>query len=157
MGWIVEGVAHLRGRPFERLAVAVPTDGQVVRVPLVKLTFDDDGWWLPRLREIGAPGLVLEAMGGGHVPSWLCDDLAALAATIPILVTSRTGNGEVLRSTYGGFPGSETWLIEAGLIPAGSLDSLKARILLGVLLTSGADRAGIEAAVETLGSPARGS
>jgi len=51
--------------------------------------------------------------------------------------------------------GAETWLIDAGLIPAGSLDSLKARVLLGLLLTEGASRERIESVVATLGSPAR--
>jgi L-asparaginase len=133
-----------------------PRDAAVVGPPLVKIVFDDDGWWIPRIREMGAPGLVLEAMGGGHVPKRLSNDVAELAASIPVIITSRTGSGEVLRSTYGNFPGSETWLIEAGLIPAGSLDSLKARVLLALLLAEGASRERIESVFATLGSPARG-
>ena len=156
VGWITEGVPRLRDRPFPRMSLHVPAGRDVVRPPLVKIAFDDDGWWLPRLREIKAPGLVLEAMGGGHVPSWIANDLAQLAPSVPIVVTSRTGSGEVLQSTYGGFPGSETMLIEAGLIPGGSLDSLKARIVLGLLLTEGASRERIESVIRTLGSPARG-
>jgi len=155
VGWVAEGVPHLRDRPYRRLSIRVPSGAEVVRPPLVKIAFDDDGWWLPRLREVKAPGLVLEAMGGGHVPSWIATELAELAPTIPIVVTSRTGNGQVLESTYGGFPGSETHLIEAGLIPGGSLDSLKARIVLALLLTEGADRERIEWVIRTLGKPAR--
>jgi L-asparaginase/archaeal Glu-tRNAGln amidotransferase subunit D len=155
LGWIVEGVPHLRDRPFPRVTITPPRGAAVVRPPLVKIVFDDDGWWIPRIREMGARGLVLEAMGGGHVPSRLCESIAELASSIPVLLTSRTGSGEVLRATYGGFPGSETWLIDAGLIPAGSLDSLKARVLLGLLLTEGASRERIESVVATLGSPAR--
>lgn len=155
LGWIVEGVAHLRDRPFPRVTITPPKGAAVVRPPLVKIVFDDDGWWIPRIREMGARGLVLEAMGGGHVPGRLSEGIAELASSIPVLVTSRTGSGEVLRATYGAFPGSETWLIQAGLIPAGSLDSLKARVLLGLLLTEGASRERIESVVSTLGSPAR--
>jgi L-asparaginase len=155
IGWIVEGIAHLRDRPFARVTIAPPRGAALVRPPLVKIVFDDDGWWIPRIREMGARGLVLEAMGGGHVPGRLCEDLARLAGNIPVILTSRTGSGEVLRSTYGGFPGSETWLIEAGLIPAGSLDSLKARVLLALLLTEGASRERIESVFATLGRPAR--
>lgn len=155
VGWIVEGVAHLRDRPFARVTITPPRDAALVRPPLVKIVFDDDGWWIPRIREVGARGLVLEAMGGGHVPKRLSDDIAELAASIPVIITSRTGSGEVLQSTYGEFPGSETWLIKAGLIPAGSLDSLKARILLALLLTEGASRERIESVFATLGSPAR--
>jgi L-asparaginase len=155
LGWIVEGVAHLRERPFPRVAVEVAEGAAIVRPPLVKVAFDDDGWWLGQIREIGAVGLVLEAMGGGHVPSWIAIELADLAPRIPIVLTSRTGSGEVLRSTYGGFPGSETMLVEAGLIPAGSLDSLKARIALGLMLTGGASRARIASVFSMIGSPAR--
>lgn len=155
LGWIVEGVPHLRDRPFPRVTITPAPGTPVVRPPVVKIPFDDDGWWIPRIREIGARGLVLEAMGGGHVPGRLCEGIAELASSIPVLLTSRTGGGEVLQSTYGGFPGSETMLIDAGLIPAGSLDSLKARILLGLLLMDGASRERIESVVVTLGSPAR--
>jgi L-asparaginase len=155
VGWIVEGVPHLRDRPFARIVIGIGPDATIVRPPVVKIAFDDDGWWLPRIREIETPGLVLEAMGGGHVPSWIATELAPMAQRIPIVLTSRTGEGEVLQSTYGGFPGSETMLLEAGLIPAGSLDSLKARIALALLLTSQASRARIASVFSELGSPAR--
>jgi L-asparaginase len=155
IGWLVEGVAHLRDRPFPRVTINVPADAEIVRPPLVKIAFDDDGWWLPRVREIEARGLVLEAMGGGHVPGSIATEVAELATRIPVIVTSRTGSGEVLQSTYGGFPGSETWLMQAGLIPAGSLDSLKARVALALLLTGGADRERVASVMRRLGSPAR--
>ncbi len=156
VGWIVEGRAHMRDRPFARVVVD-PGTGPLVRVPLVKITMDDDGWWLPAVRASGAPGLVLEAMGGGHVPGWLCPEVAELAGGTPVVLTSRTGDGEVLTSTYGGFPGSESWLIEAGLVPAGCLPSLKARVLLGLLLSAGADRRQVARAFALLGSPRRRS
>lgn len=155
VGWLVEGVPHLRNRPFARVFIDVTDGVKVVRPPLVKIAFDDDGWWLPRIHEIQAPGLVLEAMGGGHVPSWIATELAPLAGRIPIVLTSRTGSGEVLQSTYGGFPGSETMLLDAGLIPAGSLDSLKARVALALLLTAGANREKITSVFAILGSPTR--
>jgi L-asparaginase len=154
LGWMAEGVPHLRERAYPRVTIEVG-DAAIVRPPLVKIAFDDDGWWVPRIRELDGPGLVLEAMGGGHVPSWIAVELASLASQIPIVVTSRTGSGEVLRSTYGGFPGSETMLLEAGLIPAGSLDSLKARIALALLVTAGASRDRIESVLSMLGSPSR--
>jgi L-asparaginase len=62
---------------------------------------------------------------------------------MPVILASRTGSGEVLRSTYG-FSGSEIDLLERGLIYAGPLDGLKARLLLALLLRSGATREDIK-------------
>lgn len=82
---------------------------------------------------------MIEALGGGHVPSILVEPLAALAREMPVVLASRTRGGEVLRRTYG-YPGSETDLLNRGLISAGSLDGLKARLLLSLLLRSSASR-----------------
>ena len=54
-----------------------------------------------------------------------------------MVLASRTGDGEVLTDTYGGFGGSETVLVQGGLIPAGSLDPYKARVLLGAAARRG--------------------
>ncbi|MGD0242608.1 MAG: hypothetical protein ABSB59_20070 [Streptosporangiaceae bacterium] len=57
--------------------------------------------------------------------------LAALTTQIPVVY---------------GFAGSERDLLGAGLISAGVLDPVKARLLLHVLLASGAGRAYLKAA-----------
>jgi L-asparaginase len=78
-------------------------------------------------------GVVVEALGGGHVPEWWVEPLLKAAERIPVVLASRTGSGSVLESTYG-FPGSERDVLRGGVISAGSLDGLKARILLTLLL-----------------------
>lgn len=136
LGWVSEGHVRIANRPTGRHRIAVPADTEDKPVALFTATLGDDGRMLGKLRELGYEGLVVEALGGGHVPSVMVEPLEALAGEVPVVLASRTGSGEVLRSTYG-FPGSETDLLERGLIPAGMLDGPKARLLLSLLLRSG--------------------
>jgi L-asparaginase len=108
----------------------------------------DDGRLLPEIERQGYAGLVVEALGGGHVPSITVDALEDLAVKMPVILASRTGGGEVLRSTYG-FIGSEMDLLERGLIYAGPLDGLKARLYLTLLLRAGATREEIRNSFES--------
>jgi L-asparaginase len=88
---------------------------------------------------LGYGGIVIGAMGGGHVPEALVGPLTAHQARLPIVVASRVGGGPLLRRTYES-PGSEIALRAAGLIFAGRMPPLKARLLLDVLLRAGIDR-----------------
>src|SRR3546814_6194562 len=95
--------------------------------------------------------MVVEATGGGHVPPAVADGLEAAAKKMPVILASRTGAGNTLGQTYG-FPGSEIDLQRRGLIRAGWLDGLKAKVLLTLLLRhSVTDRAAIEQAFQAWG------
>ena len=81
---------------------------------------------------------MIECTGGGHAAGSIADQLAEAAQRVPVVMASRTGAGEMLRRTYD-FKGSEIDLLSRGLISAGWLDGLKARLLLTLLLMAGAD------------------
>ncbi len=139
IGWVAEGRVRIVARPVGRRHVTLPEVPPDRPVALVTLSLGDDGRLLRAVEELGYAGLVVEALGGGHAPAPLAETLGHLATGMPVVLASRTGCGEVLRKTYG-FTGSESDLLARGLIPAGALDGPKARILLWLLLMSGAGR-----------------
>ncbi|MEU5547131.1 asparaginase [Streptomyces sioyaensis] len=139
LGLVAEGRVRLHQRLPHRTGgpvgnATVTKDGSV-RVALHTVTLGDDGTLLDLL-EGRCSGLVLAALGGGHVPEWLVPKLRRLADRIPVVLTSRIGNGPVLTGTYG-YPGSERDLLANGLIPGGDLNPYKARVLLHRLLATG--------------------
>lgn len=147
IGWVSEDTPRVAVRLANRQHIELTDEGRESAVALLKIGLGDDGRLLGAVRELGYSGLVIEALGGGHVPSGMVKLLSELAAEMPVVLASRTGSGEVLRRTYG-FPGSEMDLLERGLIPAGMLDGLKARLFLVLLLRSGAERAEISGTFE---------
>jgi L-asparaginase len=148
VGWVSEGVPRVVLRPAGRHKVDLSEDAGERTVALYHVALGDDGRLLSRVEEDGYAGLVVEAMGGGHVPSVMAGTLEELASKMPVVLASRTGGGEVLRSTYG-FVGSEIDLLDRGLIYASHLDGRKARLLLTLLLRSGATKEEIAQTFDT--------
>ena len=144
LGYVIEG----RVRIPVRIRLRPPAVGfaprRSARVGLVTITLGDDGTMIEPLAE-HVDGLVVAAFGAGHVPAAAAPVLGKLAGHMPVVLASRTGAGPVHRITYG-FPGSERDLLARGLISAGCLDPLKARIMLRLLIASGAEDAGIRKA-----------
>ena len=140
LGRMLEGRPVLHTRVARRRAVPVP-DAVTARVPLLTTVLDDDPAVVEAVGGL-ADGLVVAAFGAGHLRPPVADAVAALVPRIPVVLASRTGSGSVHTRTYGG-PGSEVDLLGRGLVNAGHLDGLKSRLLLALLLSGGADRAGI--------------
>jgi L-asparaginase len=102
-------------------------------VALLKMSMGDDGRLLEALPDLGFAGAVIEGMGAGHVLAEVAPILGELARRIPVVLASRSMTGPVFTRTYG-YPGAEIDLIERGLVPAGYLSGLKARLLLGLVM-----------------------
>jgi L-asparaginase len=149
LGYVVEGRARLLNQLGHRPVVPLSSAMPLARVCLVTITMGDDGFLLDGMAG-RLDGLVVAAFGAGHVPSRLVPQLEELAAHMPVVLASRTGAGPVLASTYA-FSGSEKDLLERGLISAGFLDPIKARILLQLVLSANADAAEIRAALSVAG------
>jgi L-asparaginase len=151
LGYVIEGTVRLLTRPVRRAPVPVRLPpSRDVRVGLVTMCLGDDG---EVLRAVAGrlDGLVVAGFGGGHVPPALVPLIAELAARMPVVLASRTGAGSVLAGTYGS-TGSEQDLLRRGMISAGFLDPLKARLLLHLLLAQGADMVEVRAAFSSAGA-----
>ena len=141
IGVVHEGQPRFHTPAFRRPVIEA-TPGPIPRIALVKAVLGDGMSYVEALPDWGYEGVVIEAFGGGHIRSEGMSVMRALVQRVPVVLASRTGAGTVLSNTYA-FPGSETELLQAGLISAGSLHSLKARVLLTMLIASGADQATI--------------
>jgi L-asparaginase len=135
LGHVYEGRVHLHRSVGGRVTFAGSLASEPPRVGLYTATLGDDGSLLAGMAQ-ACDGLVIAAFGVGHVPERFVATLETAAAIIPVVLTTRIGNGPILEATYS-FPGSEKDLLSRGLIRAGHLDPYKARLLLHILLAQG--------------------
>jgi L-asparaginase len=143
IGHVTAGHAVLLSRPARLPSLPGDHESKPVRVGVVTIALGDDGELL-RAAAGRFDGLVIAAFGVGNVPDWLVRPLAELAGRIPVVLASRTGAGSVLARSCGSFS-AQNELLSRGLISAGFLDPLKARLLLHLLLARNASRDQVEA------------
>lgn len=137
LGYVVEDRAVLNTRPAARDYLGMPQTMDK-RVELVWAAAGSDGLLVEASAAV-ADGIVVAGTGGGHAPKSMAESLErAVASGVPAVLASRCVSGPVLEGTYDG-PGSETHLIGAGLLPAGDLSPLKARLRLLTALSLGLD------------------
>lgn len=136
IGWVVEQSVRipLLPRPVPPLALAAQP--RAVRVPLVPVAMGDDETVVEAIAGAPIDGMVVMGAGGGHVTEAAARALERAAARMPVVLASRCGAGEILSGTYG-FAGGEIDLQRRGLLRAGWLDAVKARVLLTLLLRHG--------------------
>ncbi len=144
IGWVTERKPYI----LVRLKRAPELPRPIATNPgnlsaLYKVVMGDDGRMLEKLPSLGYKGLALEALGGGHVPAKMVPIVAELARQMPVVLSSRTRNGRVLRETYG-FSGSEMDLFARGVIDGSWLDGVKLRMLLELLLRAGVERGDVQ-------------
>jgi L-asparaginase len=136
IGRIVERRTWLHARPIRPPAVVV--DRLEYRVPIVTATLGDRGDVLAELAA-SADGLVLVALGAGHLSAGAAAELRTAAGRIPVLVTCRPDRPSMLFDTYG-FDGAERDLRQSGAVCAPFLSPQAARIALLCCLGARLDR-----------------
>jgi L-asparaginase len=143
LGRIVEGRVWLHARPQARRALA--PESLSYRVPIVTAALGDDGELL-RVAAQTADGMVVVALGAGHLPPPMLSALREAAVRMPALLTCRVERAAMLFATYG-FEGAEPDLRSSGAVCVPFLSAAAARVALLCCLGAGLDRAGIRDAL----------
>ncbi|MPT22888.1 MAG: asparaginase [Starkeya sp.] len=146
LGLVAEGRVRLLTRVARPALGFDPGTAPLPPVALLKIAMGDDGRLLRAVPDLGYAGLVIEGAGAGHVPGALAPLVGEVAARLPVVLASRTLAGPVFARTYG-YPGSEIDLLARGVLSAGLLTGVKARLLLTLALAAGADRAALAQAL----------
>ena len=143
VGRIVEGRVWLHATPRRPTPIAVQRLEH--RVSTVTTGLGDDGAMLRHAGEI-SDGVVLVALGAGHLSKEVLAELRRAAGRVPVVITCRPDRSSMLFSTYG-FEGAERDLRASGAICAPFLSAAAARVALLCGLGADLDRDGIAAAL----------
>ena len=148
LGIVREGRPFWAFRPNAR-ATPLKPEPRTPQVPVVTPGFGDDSHYLEALIADPPDGVVVAALGAGHVPARLAEPLARLAGLCPVILASRISAGPTLERTYG-YPGAEMDLIAKGLISSGALSATKSKVALQILLAASQSGEQIKAAFADL-------
>ena len=137
LGRVVEGRPSVWLTPAYDDFLGTPSGSALPRVELMRMALGAGAEALAAVLATEPAGLVIDGFGGGHVPPATLGVIdAAIAEGVPVVMTSRVGDGPTNRSTYGA-PGCELDLQQRGALMAGAISGVKARLRLGVALALG--------------------
>jgi L-asparaginase len=140
IGRVVEGRLWIGARPVRPQPLRVASLSY--RVEIITSALGSDGALLAHVAQ-HADGIVLVALGAGHLSPPLLAPLRAAVERVPVVLTCRPDRSSMLFSTYG-FEGSEADLRSSGAVCAPFLAAPAARMALLCCLGAGLDRDGIE-------------
>jgi L-asparaginase len=139
LGHVIEGRARFLFRAERPIPIdAEPAALKPARVAILAASLGEGPELVGSVGEQEYRGVVIEALGAGHLPASWVEPLTRLAETIPVVLATRVPRGPLLEATYA-FAGSESDLLSRGLISAGYLSPGKARVLLSLSLGAGLD------------------
>jgi L-asparaginase len=136
VGRVTEGRPHFAvpSAPSDFLGLPERLDGHSVELIWIAAGTSD---LLVHAAARYAQAIVVAGTGGGHVPPAIAAAIEqVIDAGVPVVLASRCGAGPILADTYRG-EGSEQHLRSVGVVPAGDLAPLKARLRLQVALALG--------------------
>jgi L-asparaginase len=145
LGRIVEGRVWLHARPVRPRTPLLDPRSLQHNVPIVTAALGDDGELLELVTR-SSDGVVLVALGAGHLPPGMLRGLRAGTERVPVLVTCRAERSAMLFATYG-FEGSEPDIRATGAVCVPFLSAPAARIALLCALGSGLDARSIRTAL----------
>jgi L-asparaginase len=143
IGRVVDGRVWLHARPLRPTPLSPRTLDH--RVAIVTAALGDRGELLRAAAET-ADGVVVEALGAGHLTPGMLAELRVAVQRIPVVLTCRPERGSMLHATYG-FEGSERDLRSSGAVCAPFLSPVAARMAMMCCLGAGHGRDAIAAAL----------
>lgn len=138
LGRVCEGAFELEWLPANPHQPPLPAPTSQPVVAIATAGIGENGTSFAALAA-AVDGLVIAGVGAGHVSQAAADVLDEVVAKIPVVMATRTGAGRTGVCTYA-YPGAEMDLIERGVVMAGHLSAVQARLLLWTLLGNGASR-----------------
>lgn len=143
IGRVVERRVWLHARPLPH--PTLPVGRLEHRVAILSAGLGDDGQALGEL-SASCDGIVLVALGAGHLSPAALGELRAATERTPVAMTCRPERASMLFDTYG-FEGSERDLRSTDAVCVPFLSPQAARIALLCCLGAGLDQAGIARAL----------